>query len=55
MLDNNLMSLDEYFDIIIDSVYNFNSSNTYQIELNKNSKSIILDYIFNLYNQFFII
>ena len=45
------MSLDEYFDLIIDSVYDFNSSNTYQIELNRNSKSIILDYIFNLYNN----
>ena len=51
MLNNNLMSLDEYFDLIIDSVYDFNSSNTYQIELNRNSKSIILDYIFNLYNN----
>ena len=51
MLNNNLMSLDKYLDIIIDSVHNFNSSNTYQIELNKNSRSIILDYIFNLYSH----
>jgi hypothetical protein len=42
--------LDEYLDVIIDSVYKFKSSNSYQIEINKNSKSILLDYIFNLYN-----
>ena len=51
MLNNNLISLDKYLDIIIDSIYNYNSSNKYQDELNKNSKSIFLDYIFNLYNQ----
>ena len=51
MLNNNLMSLDKYFDTIINSIFNFNSSNKYQNELNKNSKSILLDYIFNLYNQ----
>ena len=51
MLNNNLISLDEYFDNIIDSLYNFNSSSTYEMELNKNSKSIILDYVFNLYSH----
>jgi len=51
MLNNNLMSLDKYLDIIIDSVYSFISSNTYKIELNKNSRSILLDYIFNLYSH----
>ena len=51
MLNNNLMSLDKYLDIIIDSVYRFISSNTYKIELNKNSRSILLDYIFNLYSH----
>ena len=51
MLNNNLMSLDKYFDNIIDSLFNFNSSNTYEMELNKNSKSIILDYVFNLYSH----
>ena len=51
MLNNNLISLDKYFDNIIDSLFNFNSSNTYEMELNKNSKSIILDYVFNLYSH----
>ena len=51
MLDNNLISLDKYFDMIINSIYNFESSNTYQLELNKNSRSIVLDYMFNLYNH----
>ena len=51
MLDNNLISLDKYFDMIINSIYNFQSSNTYQLELNKNSRSIVLDYMFNLYNH----
>ena len=51
MLNNNLISLDKYFDNIINSLFNFNSSNTYEMELNKNSKSIILDYVFNLYSH----
>ena len=51
MLNNNLISLDKYFDNIIDSLFNFNSSDTYEMELNKNSKSIILDYVFNLYSH----
>ena len=52
MLNSNLMSLDKYLGIIIDSIYNYNNlSNRYQEELNKNSRSILLDYIFNLYNQ----
>ena len=51
MLDNNLISLDKYFDMIVNSIFNFESSNRYQLELNKNSRSIVLDYMFNLYNH----
>ena len=51
MLDNNLISLDRYFDMIVNSIFNFESSNRYQLELNKNARSIVLDYMFNLYNH----
>ena len=51
MLNKRLLSLDEYLDVIINSVYKFKSSDPYQTEINKNSRSILLDYIFNIYNH----
>ena len=51
MINIDLLSLDRYLSIIIDSVYSFKSSDPYQTEINKNSRSILLDYMFNLYNH----